>query len=140
MTRINSNVDPKQLMDQHLMAEYRELPMVIASLKRSLKTQSEREILKKIPPKFTLNKGHVLFFYNKLTFLKDRYAKLVDELLNRGYNLDHTRTLDFNNIPATFFNNWTATPTDNAVLEQRIREKIAMKPTWYKYYGKSITL
>lgn len=140
MTRINSDIDPKQLMDQHLMAEYRELPMVIASLKRSLKTQSEREVLKKIPPKFTLNKGHVLFFYNKLSFLKDRYAKLVDELLNRGYNLDHTRTLDFNNIPATFFNNWTATPTDNAVLEQRIREKIAMKPTWYKYYGKSITL
>lgn len=140
MTRINSDIDPKQLMDQHLMAEYRELPMVIASLKRSLKTQSEREVLKKIPPRFTLNKGHVLFFYNKLSFLKDRYAKLVDELLNRGYNLDHTRTLDFNNIPATFFNNWTATPTDNAVLEQRIREKIAMKPTWYKYYGKSITL
>lgn len=140
MTRINSDIDPKQLMDQHLMAEYRELPMVIASLKRSLTTQSEREILKKIPPRFTLNKGHVLFFYNKLTFLKDRYARLVDELINRGYNLDHTRTLDFNNIPATFFNNWTATPTDNAVLEQRIREKIAMKPTWYKYYGKSITL
>ena len=140
MTRINSDIDPKQLMDQHLMAEYRELPMVIASLKRSLTTQSEREILKKIPPRFTLNKGHVLFFYNKLTFLKDRYVRLVDELINRGYNLDHTRTLDFNNIPATFFNNWTATPTDNAVLEQRIREKIAMKPTWYKYYGKSITL
>jgi len=138
MTRINSDIDPKQLMDQHLMAEYRELPMVLSSLRRSLRTQSEREILKKIPPRFTLNKGHVLFFYNKLTFLKDRYTRIVDELLNRGYTLDQARTLDLNNIPSTFFNNWTATAADNAVLEQRIREKIAMKPSWYKYYGKPL--
>jgi deoxyribonuclease (pyrimidine dimer) len=138
MTRINSNVDPKQLMDQHLMAEYRELPMVLASLRRSLKTQSEREVLKKIPPKFTLNKGHVLFFYNKLTFLRNRYDRLVNELHNRGYNLDQGRVLDLNGIPSTFFNDWSATPADNAVLEQRIKEKIAMKPSWYKYYGKSV--
>ena len=138
MTRINSNVDPKQLMDQHLMAEYRELPMVLASLRRSLKTQSEREVLKKIPPRFTLNKGHVLFFYNKLTFLRNRYDRLVNELHNRGYNLDQSRTLDLSGIPSTFFNDWTATPADDAVLEQRIKEKIAMKPSWYKYYGKSV--
>jgi deoxyribonuclease (pyrimidine dimer) len=138
MTRINSNVDPKQLMDQHLMAEYRELPMVLASLRRSLKTQSEREVLKKIPPRFTLNKGHVLFFYNKLTFLRNRYDRLVNELHNRGYNLDQGRVLDLNGIPSTFFNDWSATPADDAVLEQRIKEKIAMKPSWYKYYGKSV--
>jgi deoxyribonuclease (pyrimidine dimer) len=138
MTRINSNVDPKQLMDQHLMAEYRELPMVLASLRRSLKTQSEREVLKKIPTKFTLNKGHVLFFYNKLTFLRNRYDRLVNELHNRGYNLDQGRVLDLNGIPSTFFNDWSATPADDAVLEQRIKEKIAMKPSWYKYYGKSM--
>lgn len=138
MTRINSNVDPKKLMDQHLMAEYRELPMVLASLRRSLKTQSEREVLKKIPPKFTLNTGHVLFFYNKLTFLRNRYDRLVNELHNRGYNLDQNRTLDLSGIPSTFFNDWTATPADDAVLEQRIKEKIAMKPSWYKYYGKSV--
>jgi deoxyribonuclease (pyrimidine dimer) len=138
MTRINSNVDPKKLMDQHLMAEYRELPMVLASLRRSLKTQSEREVLKKIPPKFTLNKGHVLFFYNKLTFLRNRYDRLVNELHNRGYNLDQGRVLDLNGIPSTFFNDWSATPADDAVLEQRIKEKIAMKPSWYKYYGKSV--
>ena len=138
MTRINSNVDPQKLMDQHLMAEYRELPMVLASLRRSLKTQSEREVLKKIPPRFTLNRGHVLFFYNKLTFLKNRYDRLVNELHNRGYNLDQNRTLDLNGIPSTFFNDWTATPADDAVLEQRIKEKIAMKPSWYKYYGKSV--
>jgi deoxyribonuclease (pyrimidine dimer) len=112
--------------------------MVLASLRRSLKTQSEREVLKKIPPRFTLNKGHVLFFYNKLTFLRNRYDRLVNELHNRGYNLDQGRTLDLTGIPSTFFNDWIATPADDAVLEQRIKEKIAMKPSWYKYYGKSV--
>lgn len=138
MTRINSDVDPKKLMDQHLMAEYRELPMVLASLRRSLKTQSEREVLKKIPPRFTLNRGHVLFFYNKLTFLRNRYDRLVNELNNRGYQLDQGRTLDLSGIPSKFFNDWIATNADNAVLEQRIKEKIDMKPSWYKYYGKPI--
>jgi deoxyribonuclease (pyrimidine dimer) len=123
MTRINSNVDPKKLMDQHLMAEYRELPMVLASLRRSLKTQSEREVLKKIPPKFTLNKGHVLFFYNKLTFLRNRYDRLVNELHNRGYNLDQGRVLDLNGIPSTFFNDWSATPADDAVLNSVLRKR-----------------
>lgn len=135
MTRINSNIDPKQLMDQHLMAEYRELPMVPAALRRSLRTQSEREVLKKIPPSFTLNKGHVLFFYNKLAFLQKRYELLIAELHARGFNLDPNRTLDLDGIPDSFFKDWSATTTDNAIVEQRIKEKIAMKPHWYKYYG-----
>jgi deoxyribonuclease (pyrimidine dimer) len=80
----------------------------------------------------------VLFFYNKLTFLRNRYDRLVNELHNRGYNLDQGRVLDLNGIPSTFFNDWSATPADDAVLEQRIKEKIAMKPSWYKYYGKSV--
>lgn len=73
MTRINANLDSTILTDQHLMAEYRELPMVISSLRRSLKTQSVNKVLKRIPKQFTLNKGHCLFFYNKLGFLGYRY-------------------------------------------------------------------
>ena len=67
MTRINSNIDPKKLTDQHLMAEYRELPMVPAALRKSLRTQSVKTILSKIPKRYKLNSGHVLFFVDKFS-------------------------------------------------------------------------
>lgn len=138
MTRINADYELKKLMDQHLMAEYRELPMVIAALKRSLRTQPVNTVLKKIPNSFTLNSGHVTFFYNKLTFLSRRYDRLIIELKERGYKLDSERKLDFTGIPEVFFKDWQAREKDNLVVEARINEKIQMKPQWYKYYGKSI--
>lgn len=138
MTRINADYELKKLMDQHLMAEYRELPMVIAALKRSLRTQPVSTVLKKIPNSFTLNSGHVTFFYNKLTFLSRRYDRLIIELKERGYKLDSERKLDFTGIPEVFFKDWQAREKDNLVVEARINEKIQMKPQWYKYYGKSI--
>lgn len=76
MTRINSNIDPKLLKRAHLVAELREITMVPASLKRSLMTRSHLMILSGIPKKFTLNTGHVKFFYNKLTFLQHRFDTL----------------------------------------------------------------
>ena len=136
MTRINSNLEPVKLKDQHLAAEYRELPMVIASLKRSLKTKTKREVLNSIPKKFTLNKGHVLFFYDKLAFLEKRYYRLIEELEKRNYNLDKDRKLNFEGIPPEFFNDWESTYTDDDIVKRRIEEKIRMKPDWYKYYGK----
>ena len=62
MTRINI-IDPAELHDQHLVAEYREIFMVGSSLQRSLKSANWDP--KNIPVSFTLNKGHVSFFYDK---------------------------------------------------------------------------
>ncbi len=64
MTRINV-IDPIDLTDQHLMAEYRELPMIMGSLRRSLKSKKG---LPKITPKYTLNAGHVTFSTTQANF------------------------------------------------------------------------
>ena len=60
MTRINI-IDPSELYDQHLIAEYREIFMVAGSLKRTLvsKTGYKEE---KVSKRYTLNKEHVYFF------------------------------------------------------------------------------
>lgn len=136
MTRVNSDLDPFTLKDQHLMAEYREIPMIIASLRRSLRTQSKREVLKNIPKSFTLNTGHVRFFYDKLLFIERRYQDLIVELQKRNYKLDSNRKLNFDDIPAEFFNNWQSSVVDDNIVLERINEKIKMKPNWYKFYGK----
>jgi deoxyribonuclease (pyrimidine dimer) len=140
MTRINAGLSPKILTDQHLMAEYRELPMVYASLRRSRKTQTDSYILWSIPTQFTLNTGHVKFFYNKLEYLEQRYELLKQELYNRNYKLDPTRiyTDKVKMFPSHFYNNWYPDKTDNEIIKNRIVEKIKLKPTWYKYNNRPI--
>jgi hypothetical protein len=65
MTRINV-VPAEDLTDQHLMAEYRELPMVLAAARRSKSEGYEASHA------YTLNKGHVKFFYSKKRWLISR--------------------------------------------------------------------
>ena len=63
MTRINI-IPVQELFDQHLIAEYREITMVPAALNRTINSKAGLKV-SKINKPFTLNKGHVYFFYNK---------------------------------------------------------------------------
>ena len=138
MTRINL-IDPALLSDQHLMAEYREMPMVPSALRRSLRTKTVEQILKSIPDKFTLNTGHVRFFYNKLFYLQNRYIDVRDELTNRGFKLDYSRPLGVQDIPScAFFGDYTPTEEAVKIITARINEKIQMKPHWYRYKGEYV--
>jgi len=130
MTRINL-ILPQDLYDQHLMAEYRELPMVLASLRRSLRSLNFN--VGKIPKEFKLNTGHVMFFYNKLIFLEKRYDLLCEELLNRKFNINPKyRLVDFMGFPQWCYKDWTPTERDKQVSRNRIVEKINQKPDWYR--------
>lgn len=138
MTRINL-LPVEDLMDQHLFAEWREIKMVPAALRRSLRTRSIDDIIRGIPLSYTLNKGHVTFFYNKMLFLYKRYMLLTTELVKRGYKLaEHNAdNIFFNNIPARFAQTeWKPACRDIEISRQRILIRIREKPTWYKYYGK----
>ena len=135
MTRINL-VDPSELMDQHLFAEFREIKMVPKALRRSLNSKSMNEVLRKIPSEFTLNVGHVKFFYDKGEFLRRRFKEICAELDRRGYNYDRTAVLDsdgvFDNLPKEFQKDYIPTKAALEIIRTRIAEKIAMRPGWYK--------
>ena len=132
MTRINTNIDPADLTDQHLVAEYRELPMVHAALRKSLKTKSVNEVLKSIPKKFCLNTGHVKYFYDKLGFLSDRYDSLKKEMIRRGMHPDPNRVLDTSGIPYVFFKTASFDKEDHKVICSRISERVTAKPGFYR--------
>ena len=132
MTRINL-VDPSELSDQHLVAEYREIFMVGSSLQRSLKSKNWEKTLANIPKKYTLNKGHVTFFYNKGKYLYKRYKLLIEEMKNRGMNPDSERKFKTEQWPDELFNDWEPEPDDYNVIRARIKEKIEMKPDWYRF-------
>lgn len=136
MTRINT-IDVEDLLDQHLMAEYRELPMIAGSLHKSL--NSKRGVVG-IPDEFTLNAGHVKFFYNKKPYLRDRYRKLILELVSRGYQLDPDRRPDFDvfdNIPNV---KWQPTIQDHRTLVNRIIERVTSKPDFYRLKGEPVDI
>lgn len=136
MTRINV-VEPSMLTDAHLMAEYRELPMVMASLRRSLASKGG---IKRIPPQYTLNAGHVSFFYDKGRFLYDRYQALKAELRFRSYNISEARVADFFVfIEHDLMGDWNPTDYALAVNVERITTRILQKVEWYRYRGTPLT-
>lgn len=131
MTRINANIHPSTLHRRHLVAELREITMVPAALKRALRTKTKDAILASIPEKFTLNAGHVKFFYDKQTFLFYRFKHLSTEMRKRGYYADQCRMQAFFNFDSEFNKNWEATPEDNALVQERINLRISQKPHLY---------
>ena len=88
MTRIN--VIPVEILkNDHLLAEYRELPRIFTAIYKKIEQdQAFEQITKDIPDSYKLGSGHVTFFYNKLRYLYKRYTNLIDELHKRGYDLD----------------------------------------------------
>lgn len=141
MTRINADVEPSKLTDQHLFAEYREIRHVPGSLRRSLKAVNYdvNKLKEKIPHKFTLNKGHVTFWYDKQLFLYNRFKRLRDELIIRGYDLPANVEYDILDVPQMLLGNYIMDDIDFEIIQNRINERINEKPEWYRYYGVKIT-
>jgi hypothetical protein len=76
MTRINAGVHPSELPDKLLLAEHREITRIPNS---SFKNTYDGP--------FTLGKGHVLFFRNKMGYLKNRYLMIYEECIKRGFKV-----------------------------------------------------
>jgi deoxyribonuclease (pyrimidine dimer) len=141
MTRINL-VPVEDLADQHLFAEWREIKMVPAALRRSLKTRKTNDILAGIPKRYTLNKGHVTFFFNKMKFLTERYKLLTAELVDREYNInsDDDFRIFCGDVPAEFRNiDWHPDKQEISINVERILLRIGDKPDWYKHRSNKLT-
>lgn len=131
MTRINI-IPVEELYDQHLIAEYREITMVPAALNRTLKSKHGLN-KSKISKQYTLNKGHVYFFYNKGKYLYERYKLIIKEMKKRGFKPNPKRKFPrdifiLNNL----YGDWNPSLRDYKIIKKRINSKIKEKPSWYK--------
>jgi deoxyribonuclease (pyrimidine dimer) len=135
LTRINI-LPVEELTDQHLMAEYREIFMIGSALQISLKSKNWDK--NRIPKELTLGTGHVMFFYDKGLYLYKRYQQIQTELNKRNYNLDKSRLFKVTQFPTDYYNDWTPTDRDRAVIRERIEERIKQKPHWYRHNGKPL--
>lgn len=118
MTRINIGVPPRELTNKHLIAEHREIkriPNVISKGKYNLKG---------VPSQFTLGKGHVSFFYDKLGYLKERYVSLYNECITRGFNVQNYEDC-WDGVPDELMNNYVPTERDILIITERIADRLA---------------
>jgi len=126
------NVIPVGLLTNvHLRAEYHEILMAQYFYKRSLASQ-QGIVSNKISPRYTLNKGHAYFFYDKMWFIKERHDLLEKEMINRGYKTRDKYSLDLSLVSQDDLNNYIPDYHDFKINIERIVSKISAKPYLYK--------
>ena len=134
MTRINV-VDPAELCDQHLLAEFRELTRIPNAVRRGAIATN------KIPLMYTVRTenhpaggvGHVRFFVDKLQWLRDRYEALTSECRSRGFKITPIwpEEVSISNFPH-LWGDYTPTPEARALNRTRIAEQY---PSRARYRG-----
>lgn len=130
--RCNAGVNPKLLLDQHLIAEYRELLIPVGQLRKSGFTFKST-----VPKKFKLGAGHITFWKNKLLYLERRHETLVKEMISRGFQ----PTISFQDLtdaPKELLNDWKPDEEAFRLIKDRILERYEAKPDWYRYRGKHL--
>jgi len=134
MTRINVSIPVKNLTDEHLLAEHRE----IKRLPFNFKIRNYKNNFKGIPNKFTLGTGHVLFFINKPQYTYKRYIEIHEECLRRKFKIKNYK--DNWKIYDKFWENtWIPEKSDYEVIIDRVCDRITETKKVLHYCGKQIT-
>lgn len=124
MTRINC-IPVRELTDAHLGAEYRELPRIFA-LVAAAAARGEQATDARFPRDYTLGRGHVLFFYPRLSWVARRFGQIVRECKRRGrkttYEMLPAVALD---IPDPWWGDWHPTRQAVGLNRARIADRLA---------------
>ena len=116
MTRINVGIPPAELINQHLLAEHREIKRIPNCIAKG------RYNMDGIPERFKLGVGHVKFFYNKLLYLKNRYISLYKECVKSGFNITNYIAA-WDNVPQELMNDYKVKASDIRIIRQRINDR-----------------
>lgn len=125
MTRVNL-VNPKVLVRQHLIAEYKEAPRIFA-LVRDAQARGECPVAvrKATTELYTLNKGHCRFFYPRLAWLTRRYLSLIAEMQRRGYQPSFTAPPEWTEIiDWGWYGDWEPTAACQLLNVERINLRL----------------
>ena len=125
MVRINL-INPRSLADQHLIAEYDEILMLLGHVRKHPSVKGE-------PCSYCLGKGHITFFKDKLLYLKKRHELLKKEMKRRGFRTD--KTIKLGDFSRKLINDWKPKKADKDIIKKRLIMKIRSKPDYYRYCG-----
>lgn len=133
MTRVNV-LPAELLLSEHLLAELREttrIPNAILSGKAKID-------FKAIPERYTLGKGHCLFFYTKLGYIRARYEQLYKEAKKRGFNVTY-KDIDYSQLSpvhqVALTNDYIPTKEAQLLNIERICERFDLRKKAYSFHG-----
>ena len=146
MVRINL-ISPRSLSDQHLIAEYNEILMLLGYVKKF-------PSLDGLPERYSLGGGHIRFFKNKLKYLEKRHRAIVREMRKRNFSINRNFDLRLkayvqvkdsdeyfrDQLSSAHMGDWIPREEDIKIIKKRIIDKIKLKPKWYRYYGENKNL
>lgn len=128
--RCNCGINPKNLTDEHLFAESRELKMLPSLFKRV-----GNKSMNKVPAEFTLGRGHMLFFLYKSIYTLKRYHQVLLECHRRNISVDdESYRWDIYQNSASI-SNYQETGKEKQILINRISERIKNSPKEYFHYN-----
>lgn len=124
MVRINI-ISPKKLSDQHLIAEYNEILMLLAYVRKYPKMCGDA------PKKYCLGTGHIKFFKNKLLYLKKRHDLIKEEMKMRNFTAN--KTVSIKKFDKKLQKDWVPDKKDFEIIKKRLKWKLEKKPDYYRY-------
>jgi hypothetical protein len=116
MTRINVGIKPWELCDQHLIAEYKELPRAYG-----------KKFKARPPEHFKLGTGHVVWCAQHQQSLWTRHQQLVAEMRYRGFAANINLPMpDDDMVSSLGWMCWQVTEEKRArsILQERILERL----------------
>ena len=131
MTRVNC-VPVETLCDQHLLAEYRELPRIFRLVSKAIE-RGESPDDPKNPETYRLGRGHCRFFYGKLGYLSRRWGEVYNELDRRLFNLSFKHDIKDTwgpVIPGPWWGDWEPTPEAVMLCTNRVMVRMPEHPRW----------
>ncbi|NCB78508.1 MAG: hypothetical protein EOM41_00650 [Bacilli bacterium] len=133
MTRINV-IPAELLLSEHLLAELRE----ITRIPNAILAGRAKIDFKAIPGRYTLGRGHVMFFYNKLGYIRSRYEQLYKEAKKRGFNVTYKK-IDYSQLSAihqvALMNDYIPTKEAQLLNIERICERFDLRKKTYSFHG-----
>lgn len=135
MTRINSNLNPKLLSNEHLLAEHREIKRLPTIYSKNVESYRTRQL----PKEFTLGTGHVLFFINKPDFTLNRYKLLYEECRSRGFEVDdYSDNWKIYDIYPIKIEHYIPSEKDINLIKYRIKDRISESKKDIYHHHKNI--
>ncbi len=123
MVRVNL-INPRYLSDQHLIAEYNEILMLASYIHK-------HQGLDGMPERYSLGRGHMKFFKDKVAYLKRRHELLKEEMRRRGFRAD--KSIEVEKFPPRLRGDWSPSSDDLQIIKKRLIEKIESKEDYYRY-------
>lgn len=134
MTRINV-LDPVLLLDQHLLAEHRELKRIpnkiLSGKAKTLDSEYDHYIL---------GKGHETFFRRRLGYLYKRLHWLQCECRVRGFKVQNFSFYPYQFKGSNLWGDYDVTKEDLELNIDRIEERIRLKTKNTRYSLRGVRL